>query len=290
MTVACMTGNKSQDKCIAEHLKRIYIENPCRVLPNAFWKTRDRLPGLRCTVRCAGTQGHEGIEVTELQGWSPDGLELHVLWNQSCQCDAYLQRKLEQANFLIIHNDYVAHSDHDITHHSTPLEKQYRLVRPYFRLKHNHQHIAPYTLPEGFWMRGCNVAADRSEFAAISNFIGLCYRDIHPSPEAVESWIKHAVFDSSLWIWIMDHDFPAALGIAEFDGSVPEGSLEWIQVLPEYQGRGLGKALVLELLSRLKGRADFTTVSGEVDNVTNPERLYRSCGFEGDDVWWLLRR
>lgn len=90
----------------------------------------------------------------------------------------------------------------------------------------------------------------------------------------------------------MDHEkgTPAALGIAELDPTVPEGALEWIQVLPEYQGRGFGKILVLELLNRIKGKAKFTTVSGEVDNETNPERLYRSCGFVGNDTWWLLRR
>ena len=55
---------------------------------------------------------------------------------------------------------------------------------------------------------------------------------------------------------------PAALGIAEIDRNVPEGSLEWIQVLPSIKGKGLGKVLVLELLHRLKARADFTTVSG----------------------------
>ena len=40
----------------------------------------------------------------------------------------------------------------------------------------------------------------------------------------------------------------------------------------------------------LKNIADFTTVSGEVDNKTNPEKLYRRCGFEGDDIWYVLRK
>lgn len=48
--------------------------------------------------------------------------------------------------------------------------------------------------------------------------------------------------------------------------------------------------LVAELLKRLKPYANFTTVSGEVDNITNLERLYKSCGFVGDDIWHALRR
>ena len=47
---------------------------------------------------------------------------------------------------------------------------------------------------------------------------------------------------------------------------IGEGSLEWIQVLPEYRGQGLGTKLVLELLCRLKDKAAFVTVCGEVDN------------------------
>ncbi|MDY6866369.1 MAG: GNAT family N-acetyltransferase [Chloroflexota bacterium] len=68
-------------------------------------------------------------------------------------------------------------------------------------------------------------------------------------------WFNHPVFEPDLWVWIMDEeeDQPAALGIAELDNRVPEASLEWIQVLPGYRGRGLGKAIVAELLRRVSG-------------------------------------
>ncbi|MCJ7659302.1 MAG: GNAT family N-acetyltransferase [Anaerolineales bacterium] len=62
------------------------------------------------------------------------------------------------------------------------------------------------------------------------------------------------------------------------------------QVLPTHRGRGLATALVLELLTRVQKRSAFTTVSGSVNNDTSPERLYRRCGFTGEDVWWVLRR
>jgi ribosomal protein S18 acetylase RimI-like enzyme len=113
---------------------------------------------------------------------------------------------------------------------------------------------------------------------------------MRPSSETVCSWAQHPVFDADLWLWVMNGDgTPVGLGIAEVDTSVSEGALEWIQVLPQYRGQGIGKAIVCELLSRLQSCVDFTTVSGEVDNSTHPEMLYRRCGFTGDDVWWLLR-
>ena len=91
----------------------------------------------------------------------------------------------------------------------------------------------------------------------------------------MRSWTRHHAYEPTLWIWIRDDGkgVPAALGIAEFDHTVGEGSLEWIQTLPEYHGQGLGTALVLELLRRLQDRAEFVTVSGEVNNQQSPTPL-----------------
>ena len=136
------------------------------------------------------------------------------------------------------------------------------------------------------------VADPVSEAPDISNLIGACYDDIHPNSDEVLSWCEHPVFDDDLWVWIIDEscDTPVGLGIAEFDPIIAEGSLEWIQVLPETRRQGLGKQIVYELLQRLKGRAEFVTVAGIMNNLTQPEKLYRSCGFEGDDIWLVLRK
>ncbi|MGL5087309.1 MAG: GNAT family N-acetyltransferase [Clostridium sp.] len=64
--------------------------------------------------------------------------------------------------------------------------------------------------------------------------------------------------------------------------------LEWIQILPEYRGLRLGKAIVMRLLLNMCKQVDFVTVSGKVDNKTNPEKLYRKCGFEGKDIWHVI--
>jgi len=61
-------------------------------------------------------------------------------------------------------------------------------------------------------------------------------------------------------------------------------------VLPDYRSRGLGAALVSMLTAKLAERADFTTVGGALENSTDPQALYRRCGYSGRDVWWLLQR
>jgi len=81
----------------------------------------------------------------------------------------------------------------------------------------------------------------------------------------------------------------AGLGIAEIYKTIPEASLEWVQVAPEYHGKGLGKLIVYELLDRVNERVEFVTVGGEYDSENNPKGFYESCGFKGDDIWYVLR-
>ena len=252
-------------------LGKLYKEDPCRVLPNAIWKTNDTLDSFKCSYM------YEDGELLKLEGWDKNGL--YIFWNKNRKIDKFFLKRMKQSNFMMIHNDYFRQINTD----------KYSLVKPFFRIMHNNKEVLTYSLSKDFYISESHIY---NEFSQISDFIRKCYKDLHPSSDTVRSWTTHKVFDKNLWIWIMDKhkNIPVALGIAEFDESVPEGSLEWIQVLPEYQGKGLGKVLVLELLNRLKGRVKFTTVSGEVDNETNPERLYRSCGFYGKDIWWLLQK
>ena len=143
------------------------------------------------------------------------------------------------------------------------------------------------TCPPQFHYANADPIAEADTIAAL---IRACYPGSRMTAEEVQSWVSHPVYDPALWVWVREvaTGQPVGLGIAEVDPNVPEASLEWIQVHPDAQGKGLGKAIVAELLRRVAGRVAFTTVSGQVDNLTRPERLYRRCGFTGSDIWWLL--
>ena len=160
-------------------------------------------------------------------------------------------------------------------------------IARYFRLSHNLQKINAPGLPKGYHFQSVDVA---QQTATVADFINRCYENTKLTPDKVAAWTNYKVFDNDLWLFIYEtaSSTPAALGIADFDAAIGEGSLEWIQVLPEKRGKGLAKALVNELLSRLRHKAKFATVSGETDNPSNPEALYRKCGFKGGDVWCLL--
>ena len=126
----------------------------------------------------------------------------------------------------------------------------------------------------------------------MAEIINRSYTDLSVTLEQLQGYRNTPAFAPDLWIIVQDaaSGETVGCGIADFDSEAREGVLEWIQVLPEHRGRGAGQFIVNELLRRMQGRADFATVSGKVNNATNPEGLYRRCGFTGADVWHILTK
>ena len=156
---------------------------------------------------------------------------------------------------------------------------------PYFRLYHDLQTVRAAVLPDGF--RLCD--ATPAEYAA---HIRQCYDGSDMTETEIKSYFDHSVYSPELWIAVQEWKSQkiVATGIAEFDPRVSEGILEWIQVSPSHRGLGLGTYVVSELLTRMAKKARFATVSGQINNPSKPESLYRKCGFRGNDVWHILRK
>lgn len=210
-------------------------------------------------------------EVVFLKIWNDEQLLLY--WTKDREFDVP-KEYLNTVTWMLIHQDYLEY---------IPLER-FSFRKSYFRLIHQDS-IPAVMLPPGY----CITAVDIDKEAEnVSRLITECYTDLHPSAETVKTWTNHPVFDKNLWIWVTDeHNTPKGLGIAERDVTISEGSLEWIQVLPSYQSMGIGKCIVAELLKRLHN-VSFTTVSGECDKKTLT--FYKSCGFAGEDMWWVLQK
>ncbi len=159
----------------------------------------------------------------------------------------------------------------------------------FFRLIHKLETINRVNLNDNYTIETINI---NTQLEDVVEVINSCYTDIGVNLSEVKEWTNRVVFDNNLWVYIKEiqSNKIAALGIAELDKELKEGVLEWIQVLPNYQGKGLGQAIVNELLNRMREKSSFATVSGEVDNQTNPEALYRKCGFTGNDVWHIMTK
>ena len=157
----------------------------------------------------------------------------------------------------------------------------------YFRLFHN-LNGTPKITNDDFEI----VTATRKDIKEIVQIINDSYTDISVNKELIKSYTKTSVYNEDLWVMVKENVTGkyVGCGIADFDTEAKELILEWIQVLPQYRGKKIGQLIVTELLFRMKDIADFATVSGKVDNMTNPEALYRKCGFVGNDVWHILHR
>ena len=166
-------------------------------------------------------------------------------------------------------------------------ETEYRqyIDEPYFRLSHDLQGLSEPVLPIGYSLRKASL----HEFAA---HINSCYNGIGITEAELRESTTRPVYNGTLWLALADDQSGeiVATGIAELDREIGEGIFEWIQVSKHSRGRGLGTYIVSSLLWRMKDIAKFATVSGQCHNPTNPEGLYRKCGFTGCDVWHILRK
>lgn len=252
-------------------LKNVYYADPCGTLSIPLWKMLSMLEGcqLRAETDAAGA-------AVCLEAWNDTDWLLY--WHRDAQWDPGAPEKIRtQPRFVVMHSRYASHFR---------LNNNY-VVERYFRLRAEDP-VQARIVPANFRFHPV-IVPDEVESAA--NVMCRCYRHLQPSSEEVLSWTHRPVFDPGLWLWVMDERInqPAGLGIAELDREAEEASLEWIQVLPEYRGTGLGKALVMQLASRVSG-VRVVTVSGECDNPWDPESLYRGCGFSGNDVWLVIRQ
>ena len=151
----------------------------------------------------------------------------------------------------------------------------------YFRLRHDLRNIGDSA---GIAVR----KVERADFAAVAGIIAQCYQGLTFGEDRLAALTRTPVYAPELWLLAEAAGRPVGCVIADLDPEAGEGILEWVQVLPQFRRRGIGRALVNEALRRME--ADFATVSGRVDNATSPEKLYRACGFTGDDRWHILTK
>ncbi len=157
----------------------------------------------------------------------------------------------------------------------------------YFRLYHSLKEIN-VNIIDDFIIK----TALREDIPLFVDVINRSYTDLTVTYKQLAGYTETKVYDSNLWVLVLNkvNLDVVGCGIAELDKDLHEGIIEWIQVLPEYRGKKIGQFIVNELLKRLSQVANFATVSGKINNPTQPEMLYRKCGFTGNDIWHVLTK
>lgn len=251
-------------------LTRTYLQNPCQVLPRPLWQMLTELDG--CETAIASDQ--QGVN--RLEAWTADSLMLY--WRRdNRQPSLLISRRLGYQQTAMIHQDFL----------DAPTVAGFQHFQSQYRLMHRQQVVDAPELPAGFRFAGVVNSTDEAQA-----MMAHIEQEKLSGMGDVQAWLDSPAFASDLWLWVVDEasDQPAGIAIAELDPQLREAAVRWVQVFPDYQGRGLGRALVQELLHRIGGRALFTTVTGIVEDRDNPGAFFRCCGFSGDDVWWYLSR
>ena len=91
-----------------------------------------------------------------------------------------------------------------------------------------------------------------------------------------------SVFDPLLWFYVRDRETNKLTGVAlsTYQESIRQTVLDWIFILPEFHGAGVGRFMIQEIIRRSLGRSDSIIVGGLV-------AFYKKCGFYTHrlDVW-----
>ena len=178
------------------------------------------------------------------------------------------------SNIKIIHNDEF---------NETILDNYFD--RRFFRLIHNLSNIPEFNIA-GIKLEV--IQSNRNDELADMINRSYAHSEIRVSTDYVNSLSTTQVYCPELWLGAVLDGKLIGFIICDFDIEVGEAIIEWLQVLPEYRSRGIASGLICKALKTMSSFANFATVSGECDNITNPERVYRHCGFEGNDIWHIL--
>lgn len=252
-------------------LRAAYHETPCSVLHNTLWRTLRHLADF--TTAFSQRDG----QVNALEAQNAEGL--FIYWTRDDRRPGYLmRRKLDDTRFAIMHQDYL---EPDVVAGFVGRQAQYRL-------SHHGQVNKVTALPDGIsW-----AAAEPAQAEAIATFITRCDPAYQPDAQTIQSWAESPAYSPDFWRWLKDaNGDPVGLIIAEYDRTLPEAAIEGVYIRPDQRGRGLGRAMVTQVVQQAASAgAAFTTVTGTVEDRDNPGAFFRRCGFTGRDVWWYLSR
>jgi len=163
-----------------------------------------------------------------------------------------------------------------------------QVIGRYFRAKYMQALPGRTDSPPGFSIRTVDPRAD---LPVVADLMNAAYPSLprFMDVERLQAMLQTDYYYADAWIFLHDEaiDRPIGVGISGHCAQADEGFIDWVQVLPRYQHRGLGKLLVMESVRRLAA-AGCITVSGTLDAPFAMGDLYENCGFGQFRHWSLL--
>jgi mycothiol synthase len=150
----------------------------------------------------------------------------------------------------------------------------------------------PPEIPAPAWPDGVEVRTFREEDAhEVKDLLDLAYKEeFHHTPAAFENWrrfmLEDRMFDPEAWF----------LAVAE--GRIVAAALNWdegyvkdLVVHPDWRGRGLGKALMLQTFGEFSRRGlRRVTLKTDSNNPTSAWRLYERVGMKTERTYEIFEK
>jgi mycothiol synthase len=150
----------------------------------------------------------------------------------------------------------------------------------------------PAEVAEPQWAEGVRVRTFREEDAhEVKELLDLAYKDeFHHHPVPFEEW-RHFMLDDPMYD-------PEAWFLAVADGKIVGAALNWdegyikdLVVHPDWRGRGLGKALVLQTFREFSHRGiPRVTLKTDSNNPTGAWRLYERAGMKVERTYEVFEK
>ena len=248
-------------------VKKLYVQNPCQVSDLAFWKVAEQ---------CRESETYSVLDRGHTYLYAIRDKRLVFYWSDDRQHFLLTPNEVRALEFLVLHLDFYNLIADKLDGYQ---ERESHPLLYNFAFSLAIEHSDEYYIAEFDFSR-------EQEFVAAAEMLNHCYETQHHSAAEVAGWSNLPVFDESLWLWVRSRASEEAvgLGISTYQASIRECYLDWIQVLPEYQGRGLGQLLVRETIRKAIDKSEIIRVTGIVDD------FYKKCGFYGTEIWRIISR
>lgn len=248
-------------------VKELYVQNPCQVSDLALWKVEQL---------CRESETYSVINEGHTYLYAIRNQRLEFYWSDDRLHFLLTANEIESLEFFVLHEDF------------------YRLIADKvagYQVRESHPLLLDFTYSQGvkcsddFFVADFDFAREQ-DYVVAAEMLNRCYESKHHSAATVARWRELPVCDESLWLWVRSRTSEEAvgLGISTYQVCIRECYLDWIQVVPEYQGRGLGRLLVSETIRRAIGKSDIIRVTGMADD------FYRKCGFVRTESWRIITK
>lgn len=124
----------------------------------------------------------------------------------------------------------------------------------------------------------------------IVDIINLAFGKQKVSAADLTGFKSRFSYNKDYWIGLYEDEKLVGVLVGDLDTSIGEASIEYLAVIPEYQRKGYGKALVKNLLNLAKEKAKIVTVFTRADNPNHVIELFNACGFGEEYHWYVLNK